>query len=125
MRRVLHRIAYWSAVVLAVGAVLISLAWLVRGDTVTSVAETPVGGDPGTATPEAIVRPFPLAAVPLTAAAVLLGGILGRRPRLALAAWAALSAFSALFLFSGGAALLPLAGGLLLTGALWRALRPP
>jgi hypothetical protein len=97
------------AILLTVFVGFQALRWLVVGQAITTVAEV---SSPQQAAQVLGVDyvPYPAAAIPLLAAALLLSGLFARKwLPIAWAGIAILLIFSVLFLFSSGAALLPVA----------------
>lgn len=110
-RPLVERALTAAAALLALGVALFALRLLLVGQTLIVVPEVPLAE--GAARPPASIRhaPYPAAVIPLIASMLVLAGLF-RRSWFALA-WAglvALVAFSVLFLFSSGAALLPSVG---------------
>lgn len=116
-KAIIANVATIVAILLGAVVVIFTLRLLILGQAVTIVTEIPITVDsqeiPSVASVEYV--PYPAAIVPLIAVALLLSGLTMRKQLLI--AWiglAILFAFSVLFLFSSGAALLPVAGLLLI-----------
>lgn len=100
------------AILLLVIIAAYSVVFLARGMPFNTVSETS-GRESGQIVQEIVYHPYPAAAAPLLASLVCLLGLLIRKYVLAWFGLAVLLIFSLLFLFSSGAALLPVAGVLL------------
>lgn len=102
------------SIVLAIVVALYALFLLANGQQVIVVQEVPEGNMPpyGITTFES--APYPAAVIPLGAAIFLLGGLLTKKLWIAWIGLGVLLTFSILFLFSSGAAFLPIAGILLI-----------
>jgi len=95
------------SIIVATAVALFAAYRLIVGLPLTVVPEVPEG----TSTPPTVVAvtyaPYPAAAIPLGATLLLIGGLLTRKLWVVWTGWVILTGFSALFLFSSGAALLP------------------
>lgn len=94
---------------LAGAVALFALYQLINGISLSIVSET---SNSSPSAPQVLPSraPYPAAVIPLAATLVLIGGVLTQRLAAAWLGLITLIVFSGLFLFSSGAALLPIAG---------------
>lgn len=98
------------AILLAGAVALFALQLLIVGMPLTVVPEVPEGTQDLPQAVTMVHAPYPFAVVPFLAMIFFLGGLLSQKLLVAWLGWAVLGIFSALFLFSSGAALLPAVG---------------
>lgn len=103
-----------AAILLASAVAYYSISLLLIGMPGMSVEEFPEGTPFSEARGNRVYHPTPHAIIPLSAAATLIGGLLSRKLWLAWAGFGLLLFYSAVFLFSTGAGLLPVDGLLLI-----------
>ena len=104
------------ALLLAAAIAIIAIRMLAIGQSWTVVSEIPLSeASEGISQPATIeYTPYPAAGFPLLGAALLIVGLLTHKLAVAWGGLAILITFSVLFLFSSGAALLPIVGLLLI-----------
>ena len=111
-----------AAIILATLVALSAAQLLISGQPLTGVQETPLGSSPSPT--YSTYAPYPPAVIPLFSAGLLLSGLFVRK--LLPLAWVGnflLIAFSTVFLFSSGAAFLPVALLLLVLFSLMASVR--
>jgi hypothetical protein len=110
LKHVVYRVATAVAILLAGGVALFALRLLVVGVPLTVVPEVPVGSEQLARVVDMEYAPYPFAIVPFIAMILFVGGLLTQKLWIGWVGWVILVVFSALFLFSSGAAVLPAAG---------------